>query len=172
MRRSALLAAALLATPAQAEDIFIDQVPGGTPGWMATMSDPPDYSGEAAALQLDLATMRQPDRNTGAILQSGMLNTANQDVTGIGNAVIQNQTGTSLTSDVLVLGRDNGIAVDQEGTGFASDVVIAGENKLLVHIQRDAAPAVAATPILLQGDVAERTLVLDTPYGRLTKTLD
>ena len=173
MLRSTVLAVALLLVPAaHAEDIFIPQVATAAPVARALSLDPPDYSGKAADLQLDLATMREPGRNAGAIVQSGFLNAATQDVSGIGNAVIQHQNGTSLTSDVLVAGRDNGVAVDQEGTGFASDVIVAGENKLLIHIQRDAAPAVAAMPILLQGSAEERLLVVDTPYGRLTKPLD
>ncbi len=157
---------ALNQSPAHGEDVFISQVDPAAASFEAPFAD------ETNALRTTLQSEMGTERNVAHVVQSGYLNAAVQHVSGTGNVVLQSQQGNLLNSTVLLSGHDNGIAVDQQGSNFESNVIVNGENKLLIHFQRDAHAAVAAQPITMTGSDAETLLVLDTPFGRLTKSAD
>lgn len=104
-------------------------------------------------------------------IQQGKNNRINVQTLGGGNVTLQRQKGMGLVSDIRLIGRRNAIAVDQQGTDLASNIRVLGGNKVIFHVQRGPGLRSHQEPLFYTGTQREAELILDTPKGRLTKSM-
>lgn len=104
-------------------------------------------------------------------IQQGKNNRIKVQSVGGGNVTLQRQKGVGLVSDITLIGRRNAIAVDQQGTDLASNIRVLGGNKVIFHVQRGPGHGSHQEPLLYTGTQREAELILDTPKGRLTKSM-
>jgi len=104
--------------------------------------------------------------------QSGTDNLS-YSLTRASNFSYQNQIGSNNSSIITMRGFDSAVLVDQRGSGLSSEIDIdpTGANKLVVHIQRGSSALVPSDPLSFSGANPEGVAVLDTRFGRLTKTV-
>lgn len=103
--------------------------------------------------------------------QQGRRNRATVQAMGNGNITLQRQQGFSLASDITLMGQRNAIAVDQRGANLESDIRVIGGNKVIFHVQRGTGPSIHHQPLLYTGPQREVEVILDTPKGRLNKSV-
>ncbi|WP_458525019.1 hypothetical protein [Onishia taeanensis] len=103
--------------------------------------------------------------------QRGQYNRLSVTAIGNANATFQRQQGVGLSSDITLIGSRNAVAVDQQGARLDSDINVIGGNKVILHVQRGVGASVHHQPLLYTGAQREVEVILDTPKGRLTKTL-
>ncbi len=113
-----------------------------------------------------------PFSATSVLFQSGMDNTA-FSLTRASNFSYVSQVGTDNTSILTMRGISSAVLVDQRGSGLHSEIDIdpTGANKLVVHVQRGTSALVPSDSLSFSGSGREAVAVLDTQFGRLTKTV-
>ena len=137
---------------------------------------PTPGTGQLGSLDIDRLALSQVSENN----QHGTLSIANQRgrdnrlsvvATGRANITLQQQQGVGNTSDIALVGQRNAISVDQRGNYLDSDIQVVGSNKVIFHFQRGTGQRSSQQPLLYTGNKREAQVILDTPKGRLTKTL-
>lgn len=177
------LVVVFLATNVSANDgsAFVEQVssekqqPLSDDRQVATFSTP----GGGSINSIDVENINRDDllsppginRSVSVVIQRGERNRATVDTQGGRNATFQFQQGTELVSKVNLLGARNAIVTDQKGNSLKSDIYIVGGNKSILHVQRGTGTLPSHTPLIYSGAERESELILDTPRGRLTKTI-
>lgn len=133
-------------------------------------------TGQLGALDIDRLALSQVSASN----QHGTLSVANQQgkdnrlsvvAMGRGNITLQQQQGVGNTSDIALAGQRNAISVDQRGNYLDSDIKVVGSNKVIFHFQRGTGQSGHQQPLLYTGNQREAQVILDTPKGRLTKTI-
>ncbi|SDG09458.1 hypothetical protein SAMN05216571_104234 [Onishia taeanensis] len=133
-------------------------------------------TGQLGSLDIDRLALS----NVSASSQHGTLSVTNQQgrnnrlsVVAIGksNITLQHQQGVGNTSDIALAGQRNAISVDQRGNYLDSDIQVVGSNKVIFHFQRGNGQSGNQQPLLYTGNQREAQVILDTPKGRLTKTI-
>ena len=170
-------AVALSMTPrANATDasLFVQQVQSLQPANNVALSSEGSAVERISAHQLDvlLPPLPQNRSNSSAQVQAGNRNVAAAVIAGGRNATLQVQIGNNLDSTIGIAGSRNRVAVDQRGVGLESDIEITGKNKAVLHIQRGHGSNPEHQPLTFEGSSREAVIVLDTPRGRLTKTVN
>ena len=126
---------------------------------------------DTARLNDALPSLPGAGKSSSEIVQRGTRNRAIVSIQGSNNATLQRQRGVALDSSVSVVGTGNAVLVDQKGANLDSEVGILGANKRIVHIQRGRGTNPDSSPLQLTGTKQETQLILETPKGRVTKTL-
>ncbi len=175
---------------AQVDQVFVEQVADG--GESATNSNaappgaeidvrgaPNEFGSRGNLLTLsplgDRAFRAVPagSANLAVIRQGGDNNSALSVVSGLGNLTVQQQRGVFNDSRVALEGNRNRLLVDQEGRRLESDVVgrrVSG--RTVVHLQRGRANYPFAGPIDVGRLVSNTVVVVDTPRGRRSLSID
>lgn len=175
----ASLSLALLPTLVSASDssAFVEQIiehdslqaSEGRAAGLSTLSTGPMEELE----RRDLPRMSSHDgQGTHSVVnQQGRRNAVTVQAMGHGNVTLQRQQGFSLASDITLIGQRNAIAVDQRGADLESDIRVIGGNKVIFHVQRGTGPNIHHQPLLYTGPQREIDVILDTPKGRLNKSV-
>ncbi|WP_304525195.1 hypothetical protein [Halomonas sp. I5-271120] len=133
-------------------------------------------TGQLGSLDIDrLALSKVSEQNTHGTLsianQQGRDNRLSVVAMGRANITLQQQQGVGNTSDIALAGQRNAISVDQRGNYLDSDIQVVGSNKVIFHFQRGTGQSGQQQPLLYTGNQREAQVILDTPKGRLTKTI-
>ncbi|RAR64633.1 hypothetical protein BCL93_101458 [Onishia taeanensis] len=133
-------------------------------------------TGQLDSLNIDrLALSKVSEQNTHGTLsianQQGRDNRLSVVAMGRANITLQQQQGVGNTSDIALAGQRNAISVDQRGNYLDSDIQVVGSNKVIFHFQRGTGQSGQQQPLLYTGNQREAQVILDTPKGRLTKSL-
>ncbi|MGB8714245.1 MAG: hypothetical protein WCD50_14115 [Onishia taeanensis] len=132
-------------------------------------------TGQLGSLDIDrLALSHVSDNNHGTLSvanQQGRDNRLSVVAMGRANITLQQQQGVGNTSDIALAGQRNAISVDQRGNYLDSDIQVVGSNKVIFHFQRGTGQSGHQQPLLYTGNQREAQVILDTPKGRLTKTI-
>lgn len=174
----ASLGLALLPILVSADDrsVFVEQVvakdsPQATERQIATFSTPGTGPSDIERLDLPRLSGHDGQGTHSVATQQGRNNRISIQAVGSGNVTLQRQQGVGLVSDITLVGQRNAIAVDQRGANLDSDIRVLGGNKAIFHVQRGMGPSHHHQPLLYTGTQREAEVILDTPKGRLSKSL-
>lgn len=173
-----ILVASLGSTPhVNADDtLFVQQVQSIQASRQLTIGQSIDGSSLDRVNARHLDTLLPPlagtPDNRSLQVQVGTRNQAAVAAVGGPNSTLQIQIGSRLESSIGIRGSRNRVAVDQRGSRLESDIDIKGNNKAVLHIQRGRTGTPEHQPITLHGSAREAMIVLDTPRGRLTRTVN
>ncbi|WP_136255242.1 hypothetical protein [Onishia niordana] len=133
-------------------------------------------TGQLGSLDIDrLALSKASEHNSHGTLsianQKGRDNRLSVVAVGRKNITLQQQQGIGNTSDITLEGQQNAISVDQRGNQLDSDIQVVGSNKVIFHFQRGTGQSYQQQPLIYTGSQREAQVILDTPKGRLTKSI-